>query len=238
LLGSWRIQDSQTVWVDGPVVVAAKAGAILLIDEIDRSSSRIASLLGILEGTSILIKKTGEIVKPKEGFNIFATGNTKGRGSENGKYNFAIIVDDALLERFYINYEQEFPNQKQIHRILTSQAKVIYKTKELSENAVEFIDQLSKWVSIIFQTFENGAVEDVVSIRRAVQILKIWAMFENTSKAIKLGIARFDEIERNSFLDLFSKVSNIPLENPKSENTDEDELESCGKAPAYSYGSF
>jgi MoxR-like ATPase len=212
LLGSWRLQDGETVWVDGPIVTAAKEGAICLIDEIDRSSSRIASLLGILEGQPILIKKTGEIVTPKEGFNIVATGNTKGRGSVDGKYTFAIIVDEALLERFYINYTQVFPNEKTVHKILSSYS-------DNTPETTEFISYLSRWVSMIYQTFERDAIDDIISIRRAVQILKIFETFKNPTKAIKLGVSRFDEIEQNAFLDLFNKVSGLTI---KKEDEDDD----------------
>ena len=216
LIGSWKLVNSEMVWVDGPIVSAAKRGHIVCLDETDRASSRIASLLGILEGGSILIKKTGEIVKPAPGFNIIATGNTKGRGSENGKYTFAIIVDDALLERFYVNYTQTFPSEKVIHRILIAQAtKGMGKT--LDPDLEKFIGYLAKWVSIIYKTFENGAIEDVISLRRAVQILKIYSMFGNDVKAIKLGISRFDEIEQNAFFDLFTKVSDIVINKTEEE---------------------
>jgi len=227
LLGSWRLENGNTVWVDGPIVTAAKTGSICLIDEIDRSSSRIASLLGILEGQPILIKKTGEIIHPKEGFNIIATGNTKGRGSETGKYTFAVIIDDALLERFLINYDQSFPNEKTIKKILeTYTIKVL--NKELDTKYSEFIEYLSKWVSIIYKTFENEAIEDIISIRRAVQILRIYSLFEDTSKAIRLGISRFDQLEQDAFFDLFSKVSDINI-TKEEEEKDQSDNEDVGK---------
>jgi hypothetical protein len=210
LFGSWILEDGNLRWQNGPLVTCAKQGGIALIDEIDRSSSRIASLLGILEGKPFLIKKTGEIVHPAPGFNIIATGNTRGRGSENGKYTFAIIVDDALLERFYINYYQEFPTEKVIEKILTTQMKRGMQ-QSIDEDSEKFIDYLKKWVSIIYRTFENDAIDDIISLRRAVQILKIYTMFKNPEKAIKLGVSRFDEIEQSAFFDLFSKVSDIPI---------------------------
>lgn len=212
LLGSWRLENGETVWVDGPVIVAAKTGSILLIDEIDRASSKIASLLGILEGQPILIKKTGEIVHPTKGFNIVATGNTKGRGSDSGKYTFAIILDDAILERFVINYNQSFPTERMIFKILSAHYIHAWK-KELEPSVSEFIGFVSKWASIIYKTYENDGIDDIISIRRAVQILKIYSLFSNIEYALKMGVSRFDTIEQNAFFDLFGKVSNIEIKN-------------------------
>lgn len=214
LIGSLRLVDGSTVFAKGPVIAAMEAGAILLIDEIDRGSHKTAlSLQGVAEGEPVLIKKTGELVHPKHGFNIIATGNTKGRGSLNGRYTAATIVDEAFLERFYINIEQSYPKKEVVQKILNSflvgLSQFSLLSPEKQEKCKNFAEELSAWGDIINTSFNEEAIDETLSIRRLLQILKTFTIFTNELKAIKLGITRYDEISQEAFLDLYRKISKI-----------------------------
>lgn len=194
LLGGPTLVNGNVVNRDGPVLAAMKRGAILLIDEVDRGSNKLMCLQGILEGKPYYNKKNGEMVHPKEGFNVIATANTKGRGSEEGKY-LSQILDDAFLERFPITVEQEYPDAKTEKKILTP----------LIQDE-EFVDRLTQWADIVRQTFEQGGVDEIISTRRLVHIAKAFNIFKDRMKAIKLCVARFDDETKEAFLDLYSKV--------------------------------
>lgn len=194
LLGGPTLVNGNVVNRDGPVLAAMKRGAILLIDEVDRGSNKLMCLQGIMEGKPYYNKKNGEMVHPKEGFNVIATANTKGRGSEEGKY-LSQILDDAFLERFPITVEQEYPDAKTEKKILTP----------LIQDE-EFVDRLTQWADIVRQTFEQGGVDEIISTRRLVHIAKAFNIFKDRMKAIKLCVARFDDETKEAFLDLYSKV--------------------------------
>jgi len=179
---------------DGPVLIAMKRGAVLLIDEVDRGSNKLMCLQGILEGKSYYNKKTGEVVTPHSGFNVIATANTKGQGSDEGKY-LAQILDSAFLERFPITVEQEFPDMKTEKKILTP----LIADKD-------FVENLCQWADVIRKSYTEGAVDEVISTRRLVHIAKAFTIFKDKMKAITLCVARFDEETKMSFLDLYSKV--------------------------------
>jgi hypothetical protein len=198
LLGGPTLVDGNVVTRDGPVITAMKRGAVLLIDEVDRGSNKLLCLQGILEGKSYFNKKSGELVHPASGFNVIATANTKGRGSEEGRY-LSQILDDAWLERFPITVEQEYPDTKTEKKILTP----------LIEDK-SFVDELVKWADIIRQSFEQGATDELISTRRLVHIAKAYNVFGDKMKAIQLCINRFDEETKVSFLDLYSKVTTEP----------------------------
>ena len=207
LIGGNTLVDGNIVYREGPVLMAMKRGAILLIDECDRGSNKLMCLQAIMEGKSYLNKKTGEVVNPAAGFNIIATANTKGRGTEDGRFSGAQMIDEAFLERFAITVEQEFPNSKIEHKI------VVGKMKELNCLDDEFADKLVTWAEIIRKTFQEGGVDELISTRRLLHIVKAFHMFRDRQKAIELCTNRFDEDTKTAFKDLYSKVD-APAVNP------------------------
>lgn len=194
LLGGFALIEGNTIFRDGPVIQAMKKGAVLLIDEVDRGSNKLMCLQGILEGKPYYNKKNGENIYPAEGFTIIATANTKGRGSDEGKY-LSQILDDAFLERFPITVEQEYPDVKTERKILTP----------LIEDK-EFVENLCQWADVVRQTFEQGGTDEIISTRRLVHIAKAYKIFGDRMKAIELCVNRFDTETKLAFLDLYSKV--------------------------------
>jgi hypothetical protein len=194
LLGGPTLVDGNVVNRDGPVILAMKRGAVLLIDEVDRGSNKLMCLQGILEGKPYFNKKNGEMVYPANGFNVVATANTKGRGSDEGKY-LSQILDDAFLERFPITVEQEYPDVKTEKKILTP----------LIEDK-EFVELLVQWADVIRKSFDENAVDEIISTRRLVHIAKAYTIFGDRMKAIELCVARFDTETKMSFLDLYTKI--------------------------------
>jgi hypothetical protein len=200
LIGGFRLINGETVFSYGPVVKAMKHGAILLIDEIDRGSNKLMCLQSVLEGKSLLLKKTGEVVKPAEGFNVIATANTKGKGSDDGRFTAATILDDAFLERFIDTIEQSYPGAK-------IEKKIVLKHMEKHNKVDEdFADNLITWAEIIRKTFADGGVDEVITTRRLCHIVQIYSIFGDKLKAITRGIARFDEDTKAAFADLYTKV--------------------------------
>lgn len=194
LIGGPTLVDGNVVYRDGPVMTAMKRGAILLIDEVDRGSNKLMCLQGILEGKPYFNKKSGEYIHPVQGFNVVATANTKGRGSEEGRY-LSQILDDAFLERFNVTVEQEYP-----------EAKVELKILKPLVNDDEFAENLVKWADIIRKTFAEGGIDEIISTRRLVHIAKTYGIFKDRKKAIQLCVNRFDQETKDSFLDLYAKV--------------------------------
>jgi hypothetical protein len=194
LLGGPTLVNGNVVNRDGPVIQAMKKGAVLLIDEVDRGSNKLMCLQGILEGKPYYNKKNGELVTPVSGFNVIATANTKGRGSDEGRY-LSQILDDAFLERFPITIEQEYPDIKTEKKILSP----------LIPDQ-EFVDYLVQWADVVRQSFDQGAVDEIISTRRLVHIAKAYSIFKNRVKAIELCVSRFDSETKSAFLDLYSKV--------------------------------
>lgn len=207
LIGGFRLIDGETKWFDGPVIQAMKAGAVLCLDEIDRGSNKLMCLQAILEGKPYMIKKTGEYVEPAQGFNIVATANTKGKGDDSGRFMAATILDDAFLERFPITVEQEYPDTKVEAKILNK----VFDSLGLSDK--EFASNLVKWADIIRKTFEEGAIDELVSTRRLVHIAKAFQIFGDRTEAIKYCINRFDSETKTAFLDLYSKIE-VPVVEP------------------------
>ena len=210
LIGGFRLLDGETVFSKGPVIRAMETGAILLIDEIDRATNKIMCLQGILEGKPVMIKKTGEIVRPRKGFNVIATANTKGKGSDDGRFSAASIIDEAFLERFTITMEQPYPTQATELRILA---------KHADKNGVqddEFLERLSAWGDIIRKTFYDDGVDEVVSTRRLCHIVQTFAIFNNRTKAIQLCINRFDEDTKEAFMDLYTKLDGTVAESTET----------------------
>lgn len=207
LIGGNTLVDGNIVYREGPVLMAMRRGSILLIDECDRGSNKLMCLQAIMEGKPYLNKKTGEMVHPAAGFNIIATANTKGRGTEDGRFTGAQMIDEAFLERFAITVEQEFPDSKIEKKI------VINKMKELGCLDEEFGDKLVTWAEIIRKTFQEGGVDELISTRRLLHIVKAFHMFRDRVKAIELCINRFDADTKSAFKDLYSKVD-APAVNP------------------------
>ena len=195
LLGGPTLINGNVVNRDGPVLIAMKKGAVLLIDEVDRGSNKLMCLQGILEGKPYFNKKSGEMVYPTPGFTVIATANTKGRGSEEGRY-LSQILDSAFLNRFVIMVEQEFPNVKTEKKIISS----------LIQDE-QFVDDLANWADVIRQSFHQGATDELVSTRELIHIAKTYNIFNDKMKSIRLVISRYDEETKNAFLDLFTKVS-------------------------------
>lgn len=216
LIGGFRLVDGETVFSYGPVVKAMKRGAILLIDEIDRGSNKLMCLQSVLEGKALLLKKTGEVVKPKSGFNIIATANTKGKGSEDGRFTAATILDDAFLERFVDTMEQDYPKAAIEKKIVMKHMDKFNKVDE------EFADNLITWAEIIRKTFADGGIDEVITTRRLCHIVQIYSIFNNKMKAITRGIARFDEDTKAAFADLYTKVDAKVIVQGDTANTDTD----------------
>ena len=206
LLGGPTLVDGNVVNRDGPVLQAMKRGAVLLIDEVDRGSNKLMCLQGIMEGKPHYNKKSGEMVYPKSGFTIIATANTKGRGSDEGKY-LSQILDDAFLERFPITVEQEYPDAKTEKKILTP----------LIDDK-EFVDHLVQWADVVRKSYDEGATDEIISTRRLVHIAKAFTIFKDRMKAITLCVNRFDVETKMAFLDLYSKVDNT-VESPANTST-------------------
>lgn len=200
LLGGFRLVNGETVFSYGPVVKAMRRGAILLIDEIDRGSNKLMCLQSVLEGKPLLLKKTGELVAPQDGFNIIATANTKGKGSDDGRFTAATILDEAFLERFVDTIEQNYPPARTEMKIVLKHMDKYGKVDE------EFADRLITWAEIIRKTFADGGVDEVITTRRLCHITQIFSIFDDRLKSINRGIARFDEETRAAFTDLYTKV--------------------------------
>jgi len=214
LIGGFRLVDGETVFQKGPVIKAMERGCILLIDEIDRATNKIMCLQGVLEGNPVLLKKTGEVVTPAEGFNVIATANTKGRGSDDGRFTAASIIDDAFLERFVCVIDQPFPQP-------TIEKKIVEKhMAKFGVEDTEFADKLIAWSNVIRKTFEAEGVDEVVSTRRLCHIVKSFSIFNDRMKSINMCISRFDEETRTAFLDLYTKIDENQL-NENGEIVDE-----------------
>jgi len=201
LLGGYRLQDGHTVWQNGPVIEAMERGALLLLDEIDLASNKIMCLQPILEGNGVFLKKINKFIKPSKGFNVIATANTKGQGSDDGKFIGTNILNEAFLERFPITVEQAYPTNKIETKILLN----VMAEKGLTATA-EFATSLVTWADIIRKTYYEGGVDELISTRRLVHIVEAFSIFKNKMKAIEMCTNRFDLDTKTSFLDLYTKI--------------------------------
>tara|TARA_B100000683_G_scaffold18630_1_gene18303 strand:- start:4617 stop:5780 length:1164 start_codon:yes stop_codon:yes gene_type:complete len=217
LIGGFRLVNGETVFAEGPVIKAMKQGAILLIDELDRGSNKIMCLQGVLEGKPVLIKKTGEVVKPANGFNVIATANTKGKGSDDGRFIAANIIDEAFLERFTITMEQPYPSSSVERKI------VLKHMEKFGKADTEFADTLTTWSETIRKTFLDGGIDDLVSTRRLCHIVQTFSIFGDRKKSIELCVNRFDEDTKVAFLDLYEKVD-ASVNQPVVEEDDQVEV--------------
>ena len=195
LIGGFRLVDGSTVWHNGPGIEALERGAILLLDEIDLASNKILCLQSILEGNGVFLKKIGRFVRPSKGFNVIATANTKGKGSDDGRFIGTNVLNEAFLERFPVTFEQSYPNPRTEEKILNL----------LCEDK-NFCKKLVDWGDIIRKTFYDGGVEEIISTRRLVHIVRAYAIWKNKEKAIQVCVNRFDDETKQAFLDLYDKV--------------------------------
>ena len=221
LLGGFRLVDGETVWQDGPLVVAMKQGAIALIDEVDLASHKIMCLQPIMEGQPIYLKKINEVVYPAKGFNIVATANTKGKGSEDGRFMGTNILNEAFLDRFSATFYQEYPSPAAEAKILKKQ----FSLYEIEEDG--FVDNLVKWADVIRRSFKEGAVDEIITTRRLIDITKSFSIFHDRMKSVVMCLERFDDETRESFVDFYTKVdagvSMEDLMNEESESFNEED---------------
>ena len=200
LIGGFRLVNGETVWHNGPVIEALERGAILLLDEIDLASNKILCLQSILEGTGVFLKKVGRFIRPAAGFNVIATANTKGKGSDDGRFIGTNVLNEAFLERFPVTFEQSYPKPNVEIKILEKIAAT------LGVKDADFCKRLVDWGDIIRKTFYDGGIEEIVSTRRLVHIIRAYSIFNDKAKAIQVCINRFDDETKQSFLELYDKV--------------------------------
>jgi midasin (ATPase involved in ribosome maturation) len=200
LIGGFRLVNGETAWHNGPVIEALERGAILLLDEIDLASNKILCLQSVLEGKGVFLKKIGKFVKPAAGFNVIATANTKGKGSDDGRFIGTNVLNEAFLERFPVTFEQEYPS-------VANEVKILEKVAQtLDVNDSNFCKRLADWADIIRKTFYDGGIEEIISTRRLVHIIRAYSIFNDKAKAIQVCVNRFDDETKQSFLELYDKV--------------------------------
>ena len=223
LLGNYVLINGQMEWRDGPVTVAARQGAVLCIDEIDYGAQNLSSLQRVLEGKPFLLKKKNELITPAVGFTVVATANTKGKGSDDGRYMFTNILNEAFLERFLNTYEQEWPTARIEQKIIKKELASLGRPDD------EFAEKLVTWAEVIRKTFEQGGCDEVISTRRLVHIAKTYSVFGDKMKAIGLCLNRFDDDTKISFTDLYTKVdagANTEILMAKTEEVPEERIQS------------
>jgi len=202
LIGSKTLVDGNVEIVEGPVMIAMRLGIPLLLDEIDAGGANtLLCLQPILEGKPFYFKLKNEMVYPAVGFNMFATANTKGKGSDDGRYIGTNVLNEAFLERFAVTFNQEYPDAKVEIKIVQNLMKSFGVLDE------EFASNLVKWAEAIRRTFDAGGVDETITTRRLVHIVRAFSIFKNQKKAIELCTNRFDDATRLAFVDLFDKVS-------------------------------
>ena len=213
LIGGFRLVNGETAWHNGPVIEALERGAILLLDEIDLASNKILCLQSVLEGKGVFLKKIGRFVKPTAGFNVIATANTKGKGSEDGRFIGTNVLNEAFLERFPVTFEQSYPVPATEQKILEGVA------LDLGVEDRDFCSQLVNWADVIRKTFYDGGIEEIISTRRLVHIVRAYSIFKDKAKAIQVCVNRFDAETKQAFLELYDKID-VNFELPKEEKTE------------------
>ena len=208
LIGGFRLINGETVFHKGPVIKAMERGCILMIDELDRGSNKIMCLQGVLEGKPVLVKKIGQVIHPAKGFNVIATANTKGRGSEDGRYSAANVIDEAFIERFVATIDQPYPAFKIERNIVAKHMEAL----DVADD--EFVDKLVSWSAVIRKTYADEGVDELISTRRLCHIVKAYSIFRNRLEAISLCIARFENETREAFLDLYTKIDSNQITAP------------------------
>lgn len=227
LIGGFRLVNGNTVFSYGPVIRAMREGAVLLLDEIDRGTNKIMCLQSVLEGKSVLLKKTGEVISPAPGFQVIATANTTGRGSFDGKYSAASIIDEAFLERFPITISQPWATKASETRILERHA------DKYDVNDSDFVEKLITWASVIRSAFDDGAVEDFISTRRLCHAIQTFSMFNDRSTTIELITSRFDEESREAFSDLYNKIDAGEITHPEDQKVTQEQVDQLDDDPGF-----
>jgi MoxR-like ATPase len=223
LLGNYVLIDGNMEWRDGPVTTAARQGAVLCIDEIDYGAQNLSCLQRVLEGKPFMLKKKGELIVPAEGFTIFATANTKGKGSDDGRYMFTNVLNEAFLERFLNTYEQKWPPVRTEKKIIEKEL------QSVGREDSDFADKLVMWADTIRKTFDDGGCDEVISTRRLVHIVNTFGIHNDKMKAISLCLNRFDDDTKASFLDLYTKIDSginldeVPAAPPVQNTIDEEQ---------------
>jgi len=200
LIGGFRLVNGETVWHNGPVIEAMQRGAILLLDEIDLASNKILCLQSILEGKGVFLKKIGKHIMPAKGFNVFATANTKGKGSDDGRFIGTNVLNEAFLERFPVTFEQSYPTPATEQKILEGIA------LDLGVEDRDFCKRLVDWGDVIRKTFYDGGIDEIISTRRLVHIIRAYSIFNDKMKAIEVCVNRFDDETKQSFMELYDKI--------------------------------
>jgi hypothetical protein len=216
LIGGFRLVNGETAWHNGPVIEALERGAILLLDEIDLASNKILCLQSVLEGKGVFLKKIGKFVKPSAGFNVIATANTKGKGSDDGRFIGTNVLNEAFLERFPVTFEQSYPAPSVEQKILEGIA------LDLGVEDRDFCKRLVDWGDIIRKTFYDGGIDEIISTRRLVHIIRAYSIFSDKAKAIQVCVNRFDDETKQAFLELYDKVDAdfvMPTENSEPAKT-------------------
>jgi MoxR-like ATPase len=213
LIGGFRLVNGETVWHNGPVIEALERGAVLLLDEVDLASNKILCLQSILEGKGVFLKKIGRFVKPAAGFTVVATANTKGKGSDDGRFIGTNVLNEAFLERFPVTFEQSYPSVSIEQKILEGVA------LDLGVEDRDFCKRLVDWADIIRKTFYDGGIEEIISTRRLVHIVRAFSIFQDKAKAIQVCVNRFDDETKQAFLELYDKVDadfQMPLDEERA----------------------
>jgi len=213
LIGGFRLVDGNTAWHNGPVVEALERGAVLLLDEVDLASNKILCLQSVLEGKGVFLKKIGKYVRPANGFTVVATANTKGKGSDDGRFIGTNVLNEAFLERFPITFEQEYPSEKTEVKIVSA---------AMDDKDPDFAEKLVRWAQVIRKTFYDGGVDEIISTRRLVHIAQAYKIFGKRDKAIEVCVNRFDTDTKQSFLELYSKIdANVNPDDDDNESPEE-----------------
>ena len=227
LLGGFRLINGETKFVPGPVIQAMERGCTLLLDECDLGSNKLLALQPVLEGKGVFLKKINKWITPKAGFNVIATANTKGKGSDDGRFVGTNVLNEAFLERFAVTIEQPYPSSTVEKKIILGSMTKYGKVDE------KFADNLTIWAEVIRKTFYDGGVDEIISTRRLDHIVKAFSIFKDKMKSIELCVSRFDDDTKDSFMDLYTKIdagedvqgisdSDEDLEDPVDENENED----------------
>jgi hypothetical protein len=214
LIGGFRLVNGETVWHNGPVIEALQRGAILLLDEIDLASNKILCLQSVLEGKGVFLKKIGRFITPTQGFNIVATANTKGKGSDDGRFIGTNVLNEAFLERFPVTFEQSYPAPATEQKILEGVA------LDLGVEDRDFCKRLVDWADVIRKTFYDGGIEEIISTRRLVHIIRAYSIFNDKAKALQVCINRFDDETKQSFLELYDKID-VNFQMPSQQSTEQ-----------------
>ena len=213
LIGGFRLVNGETAWHNGPVVEALERGAVLLLDEIDLASNKILCLQSVLEGKGVFLKKIGRFVKPSAGFTVVATANTKGKGSDDGRFIGTNVLNEAFLERFPVTFEQSYPAPATEQKILEGIS------LDLGMEDRDFCKRLVDWADIIRKTFYDGGIDEIISTRQLVHIIRAYSIFGDKAKAIQVCVNRFDDETKQSFLELYDKVD-VDFQMPSTDSVE------------------